>query len=153
MKRTNELEHYADYLLQRELAEQTREIYVKQAAAFLDFLENREMTKKESIAYKQMLLKRGQKLSTVNLYLVALNSYLRYAGYGDCTVKTMKRQRRQCPDDILTHAEYRKLLIWAMSRGKYGSYRVIQYFYIRMVSVKQITRTESCMERSVCAVC
>ena len=76
MKSTIELKHYAGYLLQRELAEQTRTIYLKQAELFLEFLEGREITKKESIAYKQMLVKRGQKISTVNLYLVALNSYL-----------------------------------------------------------------------------
>ena len=139
MKRTNELEHYADYLLQRELAEQTRAIYVKQAAAFLDFLENREMTKKESIAYKQMLLKRGQKLSTVNLYLVALNSYLRYAGYGDCTVKTMKRQRRQCPDDILTHAEYRKLLIWAKESGRQKYYCIMRTLALTGIRVSELS--------------
>ena len=139
MKSTIELKHYAGYLLQRELAEQTRTIYLKQAELFLEFLEGREITKKESIAYKQMLVRRGQKISTVNLYLVALNSYLRYAGFTDCTVKTMKRQNRQCPDNILTHAEYKRLLVWAKESGREKYYCIMRTLALTGIRVSELS--------------
>lgn len=139
MKNTEELERYAEYLLQKELAEQTRMIYLKQAEIFLDFLGNRKISKKESIAYKQLLIKRGQKIATMNLYLVALNSYLRYAGFTDCTVKTIKRQNRQCPDNILTLAEYKKLLIWAKESGREKYYCIMRTLALTGIRVSELS--------------
>ncbi|MCM1040229.1 MAG: tyrosine-type recombinase/integrase [Roseburia sp.] len=139
MKSMEKLERYAEYLLQKELAEQTRTIYLKQAEIFLDFLQNRKITKLESIAYKQMLIKQGQKISTMNLYLVALNSYLRYAGFTDCTVKTMKKQNRQCPDNILTLAEYRKLLVWAKESGREKYYCIMRTLALTGIRISELS--------------
>lgn len=139
MERTKKLEHYAEYLLQRELAEQTRMVYLKQAGKFLDYLEDREITKKETLSYKQMLIRQGQKISTTNLYLVSLNSYLRYAGFADCTVKTMKRQNRQCPDNILSLEEYRKLLAWAKESGREKYYCIMRTLALTGIRISELS--------------
>lgn len=94
MKYTKELQKYEEYLLAKELAKRTREIYLTQAEKFLEYLKDRTITKEENIAYKKLLLEQGKKPSTVNLELTAVNSYLKYAGYADCTVKIQKLQRR-----------------------------------------------------------
>lgn len=139
MKSTKELGSYTDYLMQKELAEQTRSIYVKQAEIFLEYLENRTITKTETIAYKQALLNCGRKITTVNLYLVAVNSYLRYAGHTDCTVKMLKLQGRQCPDNILTSEEYRKMLAWAKESGRGKYYCIMRTLALTGIRISELT--------------
>lgn len=139
MKSTKELGNYTDYLIQKELAEQTRSIYVKQAEIFLEFLENRTITKKETIAYKQALLSCGRKISTINLYLVAVNSYLKYAGHTDCTVKMLKLQNRKCPDNILTLKEYREMLAWAKESGREKYYCIMRTLALTGIRISELS--------------
>jgi integrase len=139
MKSTKELGSYTDYLMQKELAEQTRSIYVKQAEVFLEYLENRAITKKETIAYKQALLNRGRKISTINLYLVALNSYLKYTGHTDCTVKMLKLQNRKGPDNILTLVEYREMLAWAKESGREKYYCIMRTLALTGIRISELS--------------
>lgn len=139
MKSTKELRNYTDYLMQKELAEQTRSIYVKQAEIFLEFLGNRTITKKETIAYKQTLLNCGRKISTINLYLVAVNSYLKYAGHTDCTVKMLKLQNRKCPDNILTLKEYREMLAWAKESGREKYYCIMRTLALTGIRISELS--------------
>lgn len=139
MNYTKELESYADYLLQRELAQQTIRIYLKQARDFLDFLGDRTITKKEIIAYKQLQMGRGWRISTINLHLVAVNSYLRYAGYAECTVKTQRQQSRQCPDNILTPEEYKKMLAWAIESGREKYYCIMRTLALTGIRVSELS--------------
>ena len=139
MKSTKELESYADYLLQRELALQTRDIYLKQAENFLNFLGDRAVTKKETIAYKQLLLNQNHKISTINLHIVALNSYLKYAGCSEFSVKTIKVQNRMCPDNIITLEEYRNLLICAKESGRDKYYCIMRTLALTGIRVSELS--------------
>lgn len=139
MRHTKELENYADYLLQGELAQQTRTLYLKQAENFLDFLDNRTITKRETVAYKQMLLGQEQKVSTTNLYLIAVNRYLRYAGCADCTVKIQKQQSRQCSDNIMTLEEYRTMLAWAKESGREKYYYIMRTLALTGIRISELS--------------
>lgn len=139
MDNTKELENYKDYLLQHELAIQTRTIYLKQAADFLDFLGGREISKTETIAYKQELLNKNHKISTINLHIVALNSYLKYAGYGEYCVKTRKMQNRQCPDNVITSDEYRNMLICAKESGRGKYYCIMRTLALTGIRVSELS--------------
>ena len=139
MENTKVLEDYADYLLQRELTQQTRNIYLKQAGNFLDFIEDRVITKKETIEYKQSLLNQNHKISTINLHIVALNSYLKYAGFGECRVKTRKVQNRQCPDNVITIDEYRNLLVFAKESGREKYYCIMRTLALTGIRVSELS--------------
>ena len=69
------------------------------------------------IAYKKYLSEKGLAVSTLNLYIVAANSYLKYAGHEDCRVKTQQIQRRQSLENIISMEEYRRLLAYAKESG------------------------------------
>lgn len=148
------MDNYAEYLLQRELAEQTRKIYLRQAQDFLNFAEDRAITKKEVIVYKQRLLESGQKLSTVNLKLVAVNSYLKYAGYGECVVRTRKRQGRQYPENIMTLEEYREMLEWARESGRDKYYCIMRTLALTGIRVSELSGCNvQALERGRFIVC
>lgn len=124
---TKKLEYYADYLFQKELSEGTIKIYVKQAKLLLEYLEDRKITKEEIIRYKGDLLKEKRKITTTNLYIVAVNSYLKYAGYENCTIKTKKIQKNRCLENVISMEEYQEILAYALNSGR------MKYYYIMKV--------------------
>lgn len=127
VKNTKDLKKYADYLFQKELSEGTIKIYVKQAELLLDYLKCREITKDEIIKYKKYLLAKERKITTTNLYIVAVNSYLKYAGYESCTIKTKKVQKNRCLENVIDMEEYQKILDYTLDSGR------IKYYYIMRV--------------------
>lgn len=139
MKYTKELQNYEEYLLERELAKRTREIYLAQAERFLEYLQSRTVTKDKTIAYKKLLLEQGKKPSTVNLELTAVNSYLKYAGYTDCTVKIQKLQRRPLQDNMMTTEDYRKMLAWARESGREKYYCIMRTLALTGIRISELS--------------
>ena len=115
---TIEIERYGEYLAEAELADNTIRVYLRQARGFLEFLEKRTITKKETVAYKSYLLGQGRKMASTNLYIVALNSFLKYAGFDECVLKTERLQKRQCPENIISREEYGRMLAYAKESGR-----------------------------------
>lgn len=154
MKQKRELKKFAEYLQQRELAESTRYVYQKQAGDFLEYLKTGEITKKTTIGYKQHILEEYKKTSTVNLYLTAVNCYLKYAGYEECTVKLQKQQRRQCPDNILSLSEYSRLLMWAKESGRSKYYCIMRTLALTGIRISELSDcTVEALERGKFTVC
>lgn len=48
MNTQEKMNRYAKYLIQKKLAENTREAYLRQAGLLLDFMEERDITNKEA---------------------------------------------------------------------------------------------------------
>lgn len=124
MKKTRELEDYARYLFQKELSERTIQIYTNQAALLLDFLQDSPVTKEGMIAYKRRLCEQGYKATTVNLYIVAANSYLKYAGHEECVIRAKRLQKNRSLENVISMEEYRRMASYAKESGR------IKYYYI-----------------------
>jgi integrase len=136
---TKEMVRYAEYLSEKELSENTKEVYLRQAGEFLAFLEERKITKKETLAYKRRLLEKGWKASSTNLYIVAVNSYLKYAGHQECVLKTERLQRRQCPENIMTKEEYQKMLAYARVSGRKKYYCIMRTLALTGIRISELS--------------
>ena len=139
MRETKELKKYADYLFQRELSRGTIEIYTRQAALFLEYLGDRSITKSETVNYKNYLRGEGRKASTTNLYIVAVNSYLKFAGYGDCTVRTRRLQRNRYPENIISASEYNQMLSYARESGRVKYYYLIRVLVFTGIRISELS--------------
>lgn len=138
-KEGKHLKGYEDYLFQKELSEGTIGIYRRQAALLLQYLEGRPVTKKEIIAYKHHLLEQNRKVSTTNLHIVAVNSYLKYAGYGDCTIRTSRLQRNRCLENVISMEEYRRILYCARESGRLKYYYIIKALAFTGMRVSELS--------------
>lgn len=105
MRVQDKLKPYEKYLLRKELAKNTRTVYLRQAQRFLEFMGEREITKKETMAYKQTLTTENKSPASMNLYITALNCYLKYERLESCYIKTVKFQKNQCPDNMIIAEE------------------------------------------------
>lgn len=136
---TKEIEKYADYLSETELSENTKDIYIRQAKVFVNFLKDEPLTKKEVIAYKKYLLKQRYAHTTMNLYIVAANNYLKYAGYKDFLIKTEKLQKRHCPENIMDKEDYRKMLDYAKESGRLKYYYMMRTLALTGIRISELS--------------
>lgn len=139
MNKQEKLKKYAEYLIQKELADNTRTVYLKQAELFLAFVEGREITKKETIAYKQKLLAGEKSPASINLYITAVNGFLKYDGLKDCYIKTVRVQKSQCPDNIINAEEYKRMLLCAKEYGYQKYYCIMMTLAMTGIRVSELS--------------
>ncbi len=135
-----QLTTYEQYLNQEEKSQATTEKYMRDVRAFLRFIENRPISKEETLAYKQHLSEEYAPASA-NSMIVALNGFLRFIGMDDCAVKPMKIQRQLfCREEKeLTQAEYGRLLKAAKGTRLEYVIRTICGIGIRVSELQYIT--------------
>lgn len=111
---------FGKYLRTEERSPATVEKYLRAMRQFRAFLAGGPVTKEAAAAWKASLLEQGRDPATVNGKLAALNAFLRFAGWEECRVKSLRLQRRLFRDDAreLTRAEYVRLTETAHALGR-----------------------------------
>jgi integrase len=83
------------------------------------------LTKQDTINYKEYLISR-YKPASVNSYLISLNAFLSFLHQDALRVKTVKIQRRNSLNNVLTESEYTALLETAKKRTDPRLYYIIR---------------------------
>lgn len=138
MERTKEIKKYAEYLKTEELAEGTIQTYLREAERLREFLSGKKITKSRLIEYKKSLLETGNNPSTCNLYIVAVNRYLKYLGHTDYMLKTLRLQARHSLDDMLTIEEYYTLLQYAKESGREKYYMILRTLAMTGIRISEL---------------
>ena len=115
---TNLLRQFQDYLYAEEKSAATVEKYLRDTRAFSAFACCCNVTKELTVAYKQHLLESSYAVRSVNSMLASLNCLLRFLGWEDCRVKSVRQQKQTyTPEEKeLTKGEYFRLLAAAGKR-------------------------------------
>lgn len=103
---------YHEYLLREEKSAATIEKYLRDVRTFIVFTRKQEITKDLTVAFKKSLVEQNYAVRSINSILASLNSLLRFMGWTDCRVKTLRYQyQTYCTEDKeLTKPEYLRLL-------------------------------------------
>ena len=128
------------YLREEEKSAATQEKYERDIRCFANFLAGRELTKTETVAYKEELSGRYAPAS-VNSMLVALNAFLRFIDRPDCCVRLLKIQRQMfCREEReLTRQEYQRLVRAAQGTRLSAILQTICGTGIRISELQHIT--------------
>ena len=89
--------------------------------------------------YKEMMLNEGRKTATINLMITAGNRYLNFAGHRECAVRALKVQTRQCPDNILSIDEYRRMTDYARKIGQDKYYCIMRTLALNGIRVSELS--------------
>ncbi len=102
---------FKTYLCEEEKSENTKEKYIRDVRAFVEYVGDKEITKETVIAYKQNLIDSGYAVKSINSMLASINSLFSFLGWYDLRVKSLKVQQQIfCPEEKeLTRAEYERL--------------------------------------------
>lgn len=117
---------YRKYLADTEKADSTVIFYLREAEAFVRYFGKDIVTKDDALEYKKHLQTVYTKSATINFKITAVNVYLRYIGLENCTVKTVKMQARQCPENVLTKEEYKIMLEYSKTSGREKYYLIMR---------------------------
>lgn len=114
------LKEFEEYLIQEEREKATIGKYLRDAECFLVWLENRELSKKQVVLWKEKLTEKQYSPITINGKLAAINKFLLFLGKSEYRVKYLKIQRRlfRSTERDLTKEEYTRLVETAFSDGK-----------------------------------
>lgn len=121
MKLTEQhLLHFQEYLKREEKSAATVEKYLRDARAFLHFSKDQEVTKENTIKFKNELINKGYKIRSINSMIASINSLLKYLGWEECIIRTLRCQQRiYCSEERkLSKEEYNRLLNVASSQLK-----------------------------------
>lgn len=106
-----QIEQYMDYLQDGECSHTTMNQYRRDILCFFAFLDDRKLTREETLHYKQKLEQEYQPVS-VNTKLSALNSFLSFIGRDDLKLKLLKIQKSAycSAEKELSKGEYLRLV-------------------------------------------
>ncbi len=113
------IREFQGYLQMEEKAGATVGKYVRDTAAFAEFLQGRPLGKELVIAYKQHLMTGKYAVSSINSVLASLNALFVFLDRHDCKIRAIKIQRQiYCPEEKeLTKDEYNRLISAAREKG------------------------------------
>ncbi|MCC8128260.1 MAG: tyrosine-type recombinase/integrase [Clostridiales bacterium] len=133
------VEEYRKSLVNEEKSEATVNKYMHDVGVFLSYAGAEPVDKEMMIAYKDFLLKSYQ-VSSINSMLAGVNGFLKFFGWYDCVVKTIKSQkghfRRE--DRELSREEYEKLLVAAKGEGKMRLWHILQVLCSTGIRVSEL---------------
>lgn len=101
---------FKEYLILEERSGATVEKYIRDAKAFLAFVNGAEITKEVVIEYKKYL-QDSYAVRSINSMLASINGLFAFLGWQELKVKSIKLQQQiYCPEEKeLTKAEYTRL--------------------------------------------
>ncbi|MGN0432467.1 MAG: tyrosine-type recombinase/integrase [Lachnospiraceae bacterium] len=119
------LSGYQKELECRKLAKSTISIYLRVAERFEEFTEKRCINQETIGAYVDKL-KRTYRVGTVNLYVIALNVYLKYLGKEELRIKQEHVTQRHSLENVMGVEEYRRLLNYEAANTSSKYYLLIR---------------------------
>ena len=110
-----DIEGFRNYLFEEELSKNTTESYLR---ALKQFSENfNEMTKANLVHFKQLLIAKGRKPSTVNLRMCGLMAYCKYKEI-PMKIKTVKEPKKTHVENVITAEQVETLLAGLRADGR-----------------------------------
>lgn len=111
-----------------EKTDNTIKQYKTSVMKFVDWLPDDEepITKITTMKYKDYLRTITQSSKSMNIWIVALNKYLRYLDHNDLTIKKYKMQEQSSNEESLTITDFKRLLRIANRMGNEQLYYIIK---------------------------
>ena len=137
------LEEWLEELEDQEKATRTLKKYKVNVNGFIEFMKDKEWSKKSYREFVQKLEDINQYLpNTSNSYIIAINKFLKWLGYSSMTVKQLKLQRDSSINEYMSLADYKRLLRWAKQLNRMDDYYIIKILAktgIRISELKYFT--------------
>lgn len=133
-----------DFLIEQEENEKsnnTLKKYKRNIEMFLEWLpEDVEIDKTIAIAFKRHLLDDLHfRTNTINNYVVCVNKFLYWCGLQDCKVKQLKKQRTASNNEILSLADFKRLLRFARRFGQEDTYLIMKILAMTGIRIEELS--------------
>lgn len=127
--------------LEDEKSQNTLKKYEHNIELFIDWMpEDAEIDKTMIIDFKRYLLEeRRFRTNTINNYIISINKFLYWAGVEDCKVKQLKKQHAASNSEILSLADYKRLLRFARRLGQEDTYLIMKILAMTGIRIEELS--------------
>lgn len=123
----------------QEYASSTLKQYRSNVQKFIDWLpEDEEITKDTMLRYKSYLMEIAGATSSINVWIVEINKFMKWCDQKDLTLKKIKMQNKQSNEEILSTADYKRLLRIAKREGKHKLYHIMKVLAMTGIRVSEL---------------
>lgn len=126
-------EHYFD-----EYAPNTLGHYRRAVQKFLDWCEVEEITKETMMQYKAHLVEMDCSIISINTWILILNKYLKWLGYPELRLKKIRTQYEQSNEDVLSVADFKRLLRFAKRNGDHQLYYIMKILALTGIRISEL---------------
>ena len=144
MNRTDLKDKLQEFILEQledEKSVNTLKKYQRNIEVFIDWLpEGKAIEKTIVIDFKRHLLEDLHfKTNTVNNYVVSINKFLHWCGIEDCKVKQLKKQHVTSNSEILSLADYKRLLRFAKRMDQDDTYLIMKILAMTGIRIEELS--------------
>jgi len=127
--------------LEDEKSVNTLKKYQRNIEVFLDWLpEEKAIDKTIVIDFKRHLLEDLHfRTNTINNYVVSINKFLHWCGIEDCKVKQLKKQHVTSNSEILSLADYKRLLRFAKRMDQDDTYLIMKILAMTGIRIEELS--------------
>lgn len=123
----------------QEYAQSTLSQYKANVQKFIDWLpEDEEIDKETMLRYKLHLGEIAGSTSSINVWIVETNKFLKWLGLKDLTIKKIKMQTKQSNEEILSISDYKRLLRFAKRLNKHQLYYIMKILAMTGIRISEL---------------
>ena len=122
----------------QEYAPSTLGQYRANVQKFLDWCPEGEITKETMISYKLYLGEIAGTTNSINVWIVTINKFLKWLGQNDLTIKKIKMQSKQSNEEVLSIADYKRLLRVSKRVGEHQLYYIMKILAMTGIRVSEL---------------
>lgn len=123
----------------QEYAPSTLAQYRANVQKFIDWCpDDEEITKDTMLRYKVHLGEVAGSTKSINVWIVTINKFLKWLDLKDLTIKKIKMQSKQSNEEILSIADYKRLLRFAKREGDHQIYFIMKILAMTGIRVSEL---------------
>lgn len=137
-------ERLPDFLIEQaedEKSQNTLKKYKHNIELFIDWIpEDAALDKTTVIDFKRHLLEDLHfRTNTINNYIISVNKFLYWIGMQDCKVKQLRKQHAASNSEILSLADYKRLLRIAKRIGQEDTYLIMKILAMTGIRIEELS--------------
>lgn len=135
------LEKFLEEQRLNEISHNSINAYKNSIIKFINFLDNNEievLDKNHMISYRKFLDEISESTNSKNLWIIALNKYLKWLDVKDLCLKQIKVQKRFYADYNLSLSDYKRLLRIAKRENKIQDYYIIKTLAMTGIRISEL---------------
>lgn len=123
----------------QEYAQSTLNQYKANVLKFIDWLpEDAVLNKETMLEYKAYLGEIAGSTNSINVWIVTINKFLKWLDLKDLTIKKIKMQSKQSNEEVLSLADYKRLLRFAKRQGKHQLYYIMKILAMTGIRISEL---------------
>ncbi len=123
----------------QEYAPSTLNQYKANVLKFINWLpDDASLNKETMLEYKAYLGEIAGSTNSINVWIVTINKFLKWLDLKDLTIKKIKMQSKQSNEEVLSVADYKRLLRFAKRQGKHQLYYIMKILAMTGIRISEL---------------